>query len=231
MNYGDENLLNRQKWVMKTLEALPPGLKIIDVGAGECQYKKYCDHLDYISQDFNQYTGEGDGVGFQTGEWDVSRIDIVSDIVNIPVENECFDVVLCTEVLEHVPDPVLALKEMTRILRKGGIIIVTAPFCSLTHFAPYHFSGYNNYWYKHHLSNLNYTIELLDHNGSWFSFVAQELRRSKSVYKLYSVGIFGYIFQVFTIPLLFLLALGSKFDKQSHELLCFAFMVRAKKNV
>lgn len=221
----------RANWVIQELKKLPKGLKILDAGAGELRFKKYCTHLEYFSQDFGKYDGSGDGIGLQTGSWDNSGLDIVSDITNIPVGDNSFDVILCSEVFEHIPDAVLTLKEFDRILKPGGILLITAPFNSLTHFAPYHFSGYNNYWYKHHLSNLNYTIELLDHNGSWFSFVAQELRRSKSVYKLYSVGIFGYIFQVFTIPLLFLLALGSKFDKQSHELLCFAFMVRAKKNV
>ena len=58
MIFGSNNLINRQKWVEKTLKAIPKNKKIIDVGAGECQYKVYCDHLNYISQDFNQYTGD-----------------------------------------------------------------------------------------------------------------------------------------------------------------------------
>lgn len=68
MPYGANNLLNRQIWVKEALTKLPSGSKIIDVGAGECQYKQYCSHLEYVSQDFNQYNGKGDGVGFQTGE-------------------------------------------------------------------------------------------------------------------------------------------------------------------
>lgn len=230
MNYGDENLLNRQKWVMKTLEALPPGLKIIDVGAGECQYKKYCDHLDYISQDFNQYTGEGDGVGFQTGEWDVSRIDIVSDIVNIPVENECFDVVLCTEVLEHVPDPVLALKEMTRILRKGGIIIVTAPFCSLTHFAPYHFSdGFNQYFFQYHFDNLNIKIVEISSNGNYFKYIGQELQRLPSMAKKY-LSSNSILIKLFSMLLVKLITLIDNNNNGSESILCFGYHVIGKKN-
>jgi 2-polyprenyl-3-methyl-5-hydroxy-6-metoxy-1,4-benzoquinol methylase len=45
-------------------------------------------------------------------KWDISQIDIISDITSIPVLNYSFDIVLCTEVLEHVPNPVAAIEEM-----------------------------------------------------------------------------------------------------------------------
>src|SRR3546814_3576831 len=58
--------------------------------AGELQYKRFCTHLNYVSQDFAQYDGKGDGHGLQTDNWDNSLIDIVSDITEIPVANESF---------------------------------------------------------------------------------------------------------------------------------------------
>ena len=127
--------------------------------------------LNYVGQDFGQYDGQGDE-GLQTGHWDNDRLDIVSDITEIPVENETFDAILCTEVFEHIPDAVAALNEFTRIL-KPGILLITAPFASLTHFAPYHFCGYNKYWYQYHLPRLGFNIDTIEHNGSWFHFVAQ----------------------------------------------------------
>ena len=36
--------------------------------------------LDYVSQDFAQYDGEGDTIGLQTGTWDQAQLDIISDI-------------------------------------------------------------------------------------------------------------------------------------------------------
>ncbi len=55
------NEINRQVWLKKILIALPAGLRILDAGAGELRNKKYCSHLDYISQDFSQYKGQQGG--------------------------------------------------------------------------------------------------------------------------------------------------------------------------
>jgi ubiquinone/menaquinone biosynthesis C-methylase UbiE len=219
----------RVKWVIEALSNIPKGFSILDVGAGELKFKKYCKHLNYTAQDFCEYTGVGDNTGLQTADWDVSSIDIVSDINQIPIEGQTMDVVLCTEVLEHVPDAVSALKEFSRIIKPGGVLLLTAPFSSLTHFAPYHFCGYNKYWYQHHLHKLGFDIEVVDHNGSWFHFVAQELRRSRLVGRMYSLKWLGLIVRVAVIPILMLLTILSRFDRGSHEILCFGYMVRAVK--
>src|SRR3989344_8363746 len=150
--FGINIASDRARWVKKNLLALPRGLRILDVGAGEAPYKKWCDGQTYCAQDFSKYDGSGDGVGLHTGTWDRSNIDIVSDIVAIPEPDASFDVIICTEVLEHVPDPVAALHECRRLLKVGGVIIITAPFHSMTHFAPYHFcTGFSAYFYDEHL--------------------------------------------------------------------------------
>ena len=92
----------------------------MDAGAGQMRWKEDCRHLRYTSQDFDQYDGKGDEKGLQNGSWNTGRVDIVSDIIDIPVENASYDAVLCTEVLEHLPSPELAIKEFGRIVREGG---------------------------------------------------------------------------------------------------------------
>src|SRR5674476_1266665 len=66
--------------------------------------------------------------GLQTKGWDTTRIDLVSDITAIPAPDASFDAILCSEVLEHVPEPTHALDEFTRLLKPGGVLILTAPF-------------------------------------------------------------------------------------------------------
>lgn len=80
--FGDDE---RNSWIRRSLEELPAGSQILDVGAGPMRYRDLCRHLSYVSHDFCQYDGRGDGVGYQNQDWDTSRIDIVSDISTIPV--------------------------------------------------------------------------------------------------------------------------------------------------
>ena len=74
-----KNQQAREHWIGKTLEALPAGSSLLDVGAGECAYKKHCEHLEYISQDIAEYDGTGDGIGLQTKVWDTTKLDFICD--------------------------------------------------------------------------------------------------------------------------------------------------------
>jgi SAM-dependent methyltransferase len=181
---GTRNAATRDTWVAEVLASLPAGARLLDAGAGECQYKKHCGHLKYVAQDVAIYDGKGE-VGLQTGSWDFSQIDIVSDITAIPESGDSFDAILCTEVLEHLPDPIRALDEMARLLRPGGTFIITAPFWSLTHFAPYHYAtGFNRYFYEIHLGRLGFDIVEMTPNGNFFECVGQELRRVPEMARL-----------------------------------------------
>lgn len=225
---GTNNETNRYKWTEETLKKIPTGYKILDAGAGECQFKKFCTHLNYTAQDFAQYEGDGN-VGLQMGSWDNSKLDIVSDITAIPVADESFDAVMCIEVLEHVPDPVAALKEINRVLRKDGYLMITVPFNSLTHFAPYHFApGLSRFFFEHHLGIMGYDIIDLQYNGNYFEFIAQEVRRVKRVANQYSKG-YNFFDKIVTHLQLLSLEKLSKRSEKSEELLCFNIFVFAKK--
>jgi len=223
----------RKKWVMKQLKNIPANQTILDAGAGECQYKQYCSHLKYTSQDFGEYNGEGDGVGLQTKKWDNSRLDIVSDIANMPIPDHAFDNILCTEVLEHIPYPEKAIAEFSRILKKDGRLILTAPFCSQTHFAPYHFcTGFNIYWYKEVLSKNNFEISAYETNGNYFDYINQELMRTPLVIKRYSIfGVFGLSLYIIILPLVLCLFLISLMSKKTEKQLCFGYHITAKKTI
>ncbi len=226
---GTTNESYRVQWIEKTLLKIPAGSTILDAGAGESQFKKFCSHLNYVAQDFGQYEGTGE-VGLQTGTWDNSKLDIVSDITAIPRPDASFDAIMCTEVLEHVPDPVAALTEMNRLLKPGGHILLTAPFASLTHFAPYHFaSGLSRFFYEHHLSKMGYDIQDLDLNGNYFEFLAQEIRRIKRMAKEYSGISISIIDKIINHLLLYRLQKLSAKGNKSNEILCYGVHVFAKK--
>jgi SAM-dependent methyltransferase len=227
---GTKNEITRNKWLETILLKMKNGDKILDAGAGELKNKKFCQHLNYTSQDKAEYDGVGDSSGLQTNKWDTSLIDIVSDIIDIPVGESSFDIVLCSEVLEHLPEPVLALKELTRVLKPGGSLILTAPFCSLTHFAPFHFSsGFNKYFYMHHLEELGYKIEEITPNGNFFEYMAQELRRLPSIAEKYSQLDQPNEFRKGINDFLSFLEKFTNSDTGSSDMLCFGYHIFAKK--
>jgi SAM-dependent methyltransferase len=229
--FGLTNEKNRQKWISSRLASLPKAIRILDAGAGELRNRPLCSHLNYVSQDFCQYQGTGDSVGLQTGKWDTHLIDIVCDITDIPEINASFDAILCSEVFEHIPDPTLAIKEFSRLLKPGGSLILTAPFCSLTHFAPYFFAtGFSRYWYEFHLAANGFEIIEAVPNGNWFDFLAQEIWRLPRLGREYSWRFGVWVALILALPLLAMLTLlGRKSDRGSSEILNFGWQVVAKR--
>ncbi|HIG28365.1 MAG TPA: SAM-dependent methyltransferase, partial [Verrucomicrobiales bacterium] len=63
IKFGEKNKKTRETWLEKTLASVPEGHRILDAGAGELQYKRFCGHLDYVAQDFAQYDGTETGDG------------------------------------------------------------------------------------------------------------------------------------------------------------------------
>lgn len=229
---GTKNQSKREMWLEKTLKKIPVGSRILDAGAGELRYKRFCLHLDYVAQDFAQYDGKGDSKGLQTKSWDQTKLDIISDITKIPEPDASFDAIMCVEVFEHLSEPIKAIQEFARLLKPGGYLILTAPFCSLTHFAPYHFyTGFNRYFYEKHLPANDFKIIELQENGNYFEYLAQEIRRIPSMAERYAGSKFRLYEYVPMKICLSLLERFSKKDTESSELLHFGCHVYAVKRV
>lgn len=68
--------------------------------------------------------------------------DIVADIQQLPFKDGSLEAILCLSVLEHVEDPFRAVRELYRVLKPGGTVLVSVPFIW-----PYHASShYKDYW-------------------------------------------------------------------------------------
>ena len=212
----------RQQWLAQALTAIPSGLRILDAGAGELRNKPLCAHLVYVSQDVCQYDGSGDAQGLQTGTWNTSRIDLVCDIVNIPELDASFDIILCSEVFEHLPDALKALDEFARLLKPGGKLILTAPFASLVHFAPYHYAtGFSRYWYEYHLPIRNLEIRELAPNGDWFSYIKQEMLRLPGMARQYGDRCWPLAYLVTGLGLVYFWLRGK--SRTAEDVACFGW--------
>jgi ubiquinone/menaquinone biosynthesis C-methylase UbiE len=122
-------------FVKKVARDFPAGATVLDAGAGECRYKKYFGHCRYQALD----TRVGDST------WDYSKIDVIAPLDDMPFEAASIDGVLCTEVLEHVEDPLRCLTEMHRVLKPDGKLCLTVPFFHHEHQTPYDFFRYTSF--------------------------------------------------------------------------------------
>jgi len=153
-------------FVRRSAKKISAGSSILDAGAGECVYKKYFDHCKYTSTDYCV----GDG------EWDYSKIDIVCKLSEIPIADESFDNVLCTQTLEHVPNPDDVLKELSRVTKKGGKLFLTVPLFHAEHQIPYDFYRYTQYGLKYLLEKNSFEIEKIENGGGYLLVSAHFLK-------------------------------------------------------
>jgi ubiquinone/menaquinone biosynthesis C-methylase UbiE len=167
----------RGDWVARQAGQVPAGARVLDAGAGQGQYRPLFAHTRYEAQDFAQYEGSDDSAAPEA--WKYNKLDYVCDITAIPVPDASFDAVVCTEVLEHVPDPLAALRELARVTRPGGRLILTAPLGSGMHQEPYHFyGGYSRHFWERVLPQLGFDVEEVVPLGGLLSHVAQEVHRA-----------------------------------------------------
>jgi len=166
------NQLLRDRWVRAQAGSVSAGSRILDVGAGSAPYREFFSHCRYFTQDFVQL----DPGQLLHGAY--TKVDYVSDAASIPVASGSFDVVLCSEVLEHVPEPIKVIREISRVLRPGGKLILTAPLGSGIHQEPYHFyGGYTSYWYNRFLAEAGFEEIRVESNAGSFRAFSQEALR------------------------------------------------------
>jgi ubiquinone/menaquinone biosynthesis C-methylase UbiE len=167
------NLVERDRWVARQAGRIPPGSRVLDVGAGSCPYRSHFHHCVYRTQDSAALSPEQlrDKHGY-------GQINYVCSATDIPVDDGSFDVVLCTEVLEHVPEPARVVAELGRVLRPGGVLLLTAPLGSGLHQLPLHFyGGYTPFWYRKVLQEAGFERVEIEANGGFFKHYGQETIR------------------------------------------------------
>ncbi|MBB4639748.1 class I SAM-dependent methyltransferase [Rhizorhapis suberifaciens] len=81
------------------------------------------------------------------------EVDIVADIMRVPLRDACVDYVILDSVIEHVPDPIAVIAEAYRILKPGGKLFVNCPFLLPYHGYPAHYQNFTRDGLSHLLRN------------------------------------------------------------------------------
>lgn len=110
----------------------------LDVGCGEKPYEHFFDGVRYVGMEVQE-------AGSQSPS---KKCDLLYDGRCFPVKSGVIEGVICTQVLEHVPEPVETLLEINRVLKPGGHLLLTAPFLWEEHEEPYDFMRFSSYGLK-----------------------------------------------------------------------------------
>jgi SAM-dependent methyltransferase len=130
--------------------------RMLDVGCGTQQYRRFVNCQRYY------------GI-----EWELEkRPPVVADVGRMPFRDHSFDSAMCTEVLEHLPEPGWCLEEIHRVVKPGGAVLFTVPMTMYTHSEPLDFYRYTEYGLRYLLEKHGFEIAELRRLGGLVSVIA-----------------------------------------------------------
>ena len=141
--------------------------RALDVGAGEAPWR-YLMGPRVAYQGVDTQSADQFGMGRHT------------DIVyynggRLPFDDCTFDHVLCTEVLEHVPDPTAFMAEIARVLCPGGSLVMTVPWSARLHHVPHDYARYSRFGLANLLAATGFEAGNIDPRGNDFAAIANKL--------------------------------------------------------
>jgi SAM-dependent methyltransferase len=167
---GNSSRTYLHRFIARAAGAVEPGDLVLDAGAGRAPYRELFAHARYETADFLAVKGKK-----------YAEPDYVCDLARIPVADARFDHVLLTQVLEHIPEPPVVLRELHRVLQPGGTLWLTAPLFYAEHEKPYDFFRYTRFGMRHLLEGAGFEVEEIDWMEGYLgtlSYQARVLSRS-----------------------------------------------------
>ena len=123
------------------------GGEVLDVGCGRKPYRKFVPATRYV------------GIELDTPELrEIGAADVYYSAGKFPLADASFDGALCSQVLEHIFEPAEFLAEIRRVLRPGGVLLLTTPFVWDEHSQPYDFGRYSSFGLRHVLEGAGFEV-------------------------------------------------------------------------
>ena len=122
---------------------------VVDVGCGNAPYRALIPASLYVGVERAASSASGSRK---------SGASVLYDGQHLPFADATFDGALCSQVLEHVFEPEAFLREMRRVLRDDGVLLLTVPFVWAEHEQPYDFARYSSYGLVHLASSCGFEV-------------------------------------------------------------------------
>lgn len=167
--------------------------EVLDIGCGNKPY------ASLFSSAVTRY------VGVDIEQSHLQKVDIICPATAIPLPDNSFDTVLCTQTIEHVFDHQKLLSEAYRLLRPGGHLILSGPFYWPLHEEPYDFFRFTRYGFEQLLSSTGFLVLAVEENGGSWALAGQALIHSLCQSKIWPVR---FLFNSLRLYILFNLIFG-----------------------
>jgi len=139
------------------------------------------------------------------------QAELYGDGMKMPFRDAVFDTVLCNEVLEHVPEPSRLLEEAARVLRAGGVLLLTTPQTWGLHHEPHDFYRYTKYGLRYLGGKCGLeVIEVAPTCGLWATLTQ---RLADTVIYTYAVGRSQWVITILSLLLAPVQLLGYGLDR------------------
>lgn len=152
------------RFAQRAAASIPSGSTVLDAGAGESPYQSFFSHVRYEATDIRQI------------DKSTNRLSFLSDLNHIPVRGDHYDLIFCSQTLEHVPEPLNVLGEFHRVMVPGGRLWLSAPFFFAEHEIPIDYFRYTQFGLTHLLQRAGFTVESIDWLEGYFGTLAYQLR-------------------------------------------------------
>jgi SAM-dependent methyltransferase len=141
------------------------GGRLLDIGCGRRPYASlFTDITHYVGIELPSSPGIGRDLP-----------DVWASGLRLPFASERFDVILCTQVLEHIPQPEQMVAEALRVLRTGGQLILTAPQTWGLHEEPHDYYRFTRYGLQYLLESVGFQVARIEARGGVFRMIGQTL--------------------------------------------------------
>jgi SAM-dependent methyltransferase len=151
-------------------KSLPGGTRVLDAGAGDAPYRRLFAHCDYVTSDWEQSEHPG-----------AQSTNVLAPLDRLPLQDCTFDVVVNTQVLEHVADPLGVLTEFHRLLVPGGELWLTAPLVWELHEEPHDYFRFTSHGLRELLGRAGLATIEIQPLGGYFATLAQLVRHCGSI--------------------------------------------------